>query len=104
MARLNGDEDFDHLVVGELRRLGHDVLTVQDAGRGNRRIEDSEALAFTIGQGRAVLTFNWRHFICLLHQSRSDFSILVCRRDEDAGTLASRIHHALMSLPDFRHQ
>jgi hypothetical protein len=30
MARLYADEDFPRPVVEELRRLGHDVLTVQD--------------------------------------------------------------------------
>lgn len=37
MARLYADEDFDYPVVEELRQLGHDVLTVPEAGPGRRR-------------------------------------------------------------------
>lgn len=33
MARLYADEDFPYPVVLELRRLGHEVLTVQEAGK-----------------------------------------------------------------------
>ena len=41
MARLYADEDFPLPVVEELRRLGHDVLTVQEAGRANQGIDDA---------------------------------------------------------------
>jgi Domain of unknown function (DUF5615) len=34
MALLYGDENFDYPVVEHLRLLGHDVLTVQEAGKG----------------------------------------------------------------------
>ncbi len=33
MAALYADENFDYPVVLELRRLGHDVLTAQEAGQ-----------------------------------------------------------------------
>jgi hypothetical protein len=38
MALLYADENFDAGVTAELRRLGHDVRSVQEAGRqvGNR--------------------------------------------------------------------
>jgi Domain of unknown function (DUF5615) len=39
MARLYADEDFPLPVVEELRRLGHDVRTVQEAGRANQGID-----------------------------------------------------------------
>ncbi len=45
MARLYADEDFPLPVVEELRRLGHDVRTVQEAGRANQGIDDAEVLA-----------------------------------------------------------
>ena len=61
MARLYSDEDFSYPVVAELRRLGHDVLTAQEAGQGNLGVTDSAVLAFAIAQDRAVLTFNRRH-------------------------------------------
>lgn len=37
MARLYSDEDFVYAVSEGLRALGHDVLTVQEAGCWHRR-------------------------------------------------------------------
>jgi hypothetical protein len=48
MARLYGDEDFSLPVVEELRRLGHDVLTAQEAGQANLGVTDSAVLALAI--------------------------------------------------------
>lgn len=42
MADLYGDEDFSFAVVEELRKLGHDVLTAQEAGQGNQGAADSK--------------------------------------------------------------
>jgi hypothetical protein len=36
MARLYADENFPQPVVMGLRRLGHDVLTVQEAGKAGQ--------------------------------------------------------------------
>ena len=44
MASFYADEDFDYPVVMELRQLGHDVLTVQEAGQAGQK--DSAVLAF----------------------------------------------------------
>ena len=62
MARLYADEDFPLPVVEGLRRLGHDVLTVQEAGRGNQGIDDATVLADAIADQRAVLTHNHADF------------------------------------------
>ncbi len=35
MARLYADEQFPYEVVEHLRDLGHDVVTVQEAGKAN---------------------------------------------------------------------
>ena len=52
--------------------LGHDVLTVQEAGQANQRIPDHhQVLEFAMGQGRAVLTINRDDFI-RLHRLRPD--------------------------------
>lgn len=37
MARLYANENFPLPVVTELRRLGHDVLTVRESGKAARR-------------------------------------------------------------------
>jgi hypothetical protein len=99
MARLYGDEDFSYHVVVELRRLGHDVLTVQEAGQANLGVPDSAVLAFAIAQDRAVVTFNRRHFISLHREVASHRGILVCTRDPDAVSLADRIHQAIIGSP-----
>jgi predicted nuclease of predicted toxin-antitoxin system len=65
VAALYADEQFPLRVVEILRDLGHDVLTVQEAG--NAGLPDEEVIAFATSQNRAVLTLNRRHFI-RLHQ------------------------------------
>lgn len=45
MARLYADENFPHPVVLELRRLGHEVLTIQEAGKAGQRVPDEMVLA-----------------------------------------------------------
>lgn len=58
MARLYADEQFPYEVVENLRNLGHDVLTVQEAGKANLKIPDDEVLAFaTPKQTMLVLLF-----------------------------------------------
>ena len=70
MARLYADEQFPRPVVEYLRRLGHDVLTVQAAGISGK--PDLEVLSFAIADQRAVLTQNRRDFV-KLHQFHPDF-------------------------------
>jgi sugar phosphate isomerase/epimerase len=96
-ARLYADENFKRAAVEELRRLGHDVLTVQEAGQqgGN----DPQVLANATALGRAVLTFNRRHFIRLHMQSSAHAGIIVCT-DAAAMALATRIDRAIQADPN----
>ena len=55
MARLFSDEDFPLPVVRELRRLGHDVLTVHDIGKANQRWPDDQVLSYARTESRGVL-------------------------------------------------
>ena len=57
---LYADEDFPFPVVEELRRLGHDVMTAQEDGR--TATADADILDHAHALGRAVLTYNRRHF------------------------------------------
>ena len=98
MAKLYADEDFDYPAVVELRRLRHDVLTVQEAGQAQQRTSDPAVLAYATSASRAVLTFNRRHFIKLHRQTASHSWIIVCTRDDDSVGLAGRIHRALGNL------
>ncbi len=50
MARFYANENFPQPVVVELRRLGHDVLTVQETGRADQAWPDKQVLAFALSQ------------------------------------------------------
>jgi hypothetical protein len=99
MARLYADEDFSYPTVEELRRLGHDVLTAQEAGEGDRGKTDNEVLAFAIAQARAVATVNCRHFVRLHRTAGSRCGIIVCSRDADHLALAARIARSIAAYP-----
>ena len=42
MDKLYADEGFPKVVTELLRQFGHDVLTVQEAGKANQRIPDNQ--------------------------------------------------------------
>jgi Domain of unknown function (DUF5615) len=46
MARFYADEQFPRAAANYLRLLGHDVLTVQEAGNANQKIPDDRVLAY----------------------------------------------------------
>ncbi|MCI0364127.1 MAG: DUF5615 family PIN-like protein [Phycisphaerales bacterium] len=104
MARIYANENYDFNVVVELRQRGHDVLTVQEAGNAGQGIPDPDVLAFAVSQGRAVLTFNRRHFIRLHRQVQPHCGIIVCTDDRDVVALADRIHQALLSCLNLDNQ
>jgi hypothetical protein len=97
MASLYADENFHFAAVEELRRLGHDVLTAQEAGQAGQKIPDPAVLAYVTRLGRAVLTHNRRHFIQLHKQTPVHGGIVVCTTDTDFLALAQRIHQALLT-------
>lgn len=100
MATFYADEQFSLKTTQHLRTLGHDVLTVQEAGNANRSIPDHEVLAFATGQNRTVLTLNRRDFIRLHQQTPDHAGIVVCKDDRDKQLLAARIDHAIqVELP-----
>jgi hypothetical protein len=98
MAKLYANENFALPVVEELRRLGHDVLTIHESGKAGRAMSDQEVLAFSCSEGRMVLTFNRRHFIRLHLLQHDHCGIIVCSVDTDLAGLARRIHEALGTL------
>ena len=102
MARLYADENYSKVVVIRLRLLGHDVVTVQE--RGNDRSPDPAVLAQGTAEGRAVLTFNRKHF-WLLHQTMPGHAgIISCTWDNDAAALAVRIHDRVTAVGDLTGQ
>lgn len=96
MARLYSNENFPLPVVQELRRLGHDVLTVQDTAQENRSIPDEEVLVFAHGQGRAVLTINRKDFLRLHLRASQHSGVILCTADRDFAGQAERIHNELV--------
>ncbi len=77
MARLYANENFPLPVVEELRRLGHDVLTIQETGRAGQSVPDEDVLALATADLRAVLTLNRKHFIHLHNANRDHEGIIV---------------------------
>jgi predicted nuclease of predicted toxin-antitoxin system len=98
MARLYANENFPRQVVEALRALGHDVLTVQEAGNAGEAIGDDQVLAFATERDRAVITVNRRDFIRLHALRPSHGGIVVCSQDPDTDRQADRIHQAIGSV------
>ncbi|NJL90347.1 MAG: DUF5615 family PIN-like protein [Coleofasciculaceae cyanobacterium SM2_1_6] len=96
MARLYADEQFPRIVVELLRNLGHDILTVQEAGKANQGISDEEVLAFAIRENRAVLTINRSDFIQLHNSQPNHLGIIVCTEDLNRQRLTMGIHEAIL--------
>jgi predicted nuclease of predicted toxin-antitoxin system len=102
MARLYADEQFPGRVVELLRALGHDVLTVQEAGNAGLKIPDEEVLAFAGSNERTVLTINRRDFF-RLHRLQPDHAgIIACKDDSDRQRMASRINEAIANEETLR--
>jgi hypothetical protein len=96
MARFYTNENYPFQVVTELRRLGHDVITSLDAGKANSAVPDAEVLAFSVAQGRILLTHNRRHFLRLhRHRTADPAGIVVCTFDPDFCGHAQRIDAAV---------
>ena len=90
MARFYADENFSYAVVKRLRALGHDLLTVQEAGEQGG--DDSRVLAYATSSGRAVLTFDRRDFERLHRAGPPHAGIVSCKGD-DPDILAERVDH-----------
>jgi hypothetical protein len=90
---LYADEDFPLPVVEELRRRGHDVVTVQEDGRTSA--PDPDVLARAHALGRAVLTHNRRHYARLHGLGAAHSGIVSATQDPDHPALAARIDAAL---------
>lgn len=98
MAKLYANENFPFAVVEELRRRGHDVVTIQETGKSGQRTPDSDVLDFAIADDRAVLTPNRRHFFRLHAEHPGHAGIIACTVDGDFIRQAGRIHEAIERL------
>jgi predicted nuclease of predicted toxin-antitoxin system len=96
MARLYMDEQFPKVVSQLLREMGHDVLTVQEAGKDNLGIPDEDVLSFAIAENRAVVTLNRDDFIRLHRADSQHHGIIVCTNDPDRPRMAIRLNDAIV--------
>jgi predicted nuclease of predicted toxin-antitoxin system len=104
MARLYANEHFPRAVVEILRSLGHDILTVQEAGKANHKIPDLQVLEFATQEERAILTLNRTDFL-KLHYNHPDHSgIIICRDDRNWENFANRIHQVITQVESFKGQ
>lgn len=95
MAQLYANENFPFPVVDELRRLGHNVLTMLDANQANLALPDKTVLDYAKKSERIIITLNRRHFIRLHNEFSDHAGIIVCSFDPDYAGLALRIHEAV---------
>src|ERR1700687_2667550 len=93
MAAFYADENFDYGVVERLRALGHNVLTVQEAGEQGR--DDARVLERATAEARCVLTFDRLDFKRLHGQNPAHAGIVSCTRDNDRDALPMRIDRAV---------
>ena len=98
MARLYADEHFPRIVSELLRTMGHDVLTVQEAGKANQGIPDDEVLAFAVSNARAVLTINRFDFVGLHRLQPNHAGIIVFSNDIDRNRIGSALTKLFLRL------
>lgn len=96
MARLYSNENFPLPVVEELRKLGHDVLTIQDTGRAGQKTPDRDVVAFAKTERRSLLTINRRDFARLHRQDPNHPGMILCTLDTDFAGQAKRIDQAIL--------
>jgi len=96
VARLLADENFPLPTVEELRSCGHDVLSLVETELGGQALEDERVVDLATRDGRAVMTFNRRHFV-KLHEvlAGKHAGIVVCSVETDFVRLAHRVHAAI---------
>jgi hypothetical protein len=104
VAKLYANENFPLPVVGGLRRLGHDVVTIQETGKAEQRGPDEEVLQSAVADDRAALTLNRKHFIRNHREQPSHAGIIVCTVDPDFARQAAGIHAAMEAVPDLHGQ
>jgi hypothetical protein len=102
-VRLFTDEMISPDLAVELRRRDYDAVSCHEVGRANQAIPDPDQLQYATDNGRAILTFNVRHFIGLDQQWRTDqrahAGIIVSPRIADLGHLLQCVARHLDTYP-----
>ncbi|NER45420.1 MAG: hypothetical protein F6J92_01670 [Symploca sp. SIO1A3] len=97
MFRFYANENLSALLVNELRRLGHDVLTSYEAGNANQGIADDRVLMTATANERCVVTFNRDDFLNLHRSGIKHGGIVVCKDDPDSEGQAQVLHNYLIT-------
>ncbi len=97
MARLYFNENFPLPVIEELRKLGHDVRTIQESGKSNQEYPDDEVLLAASADHRIVLTLNRKDFIRLHRDSPNHSGIIICTSDFNFVRQAQRIDEVIQA-------
>jgi predicted nuclease of predicted toxin-antitoxin system len=98
VAQFYADENFPLPVVQFLRQLGHDVLTIGEAGRANQQYSDAAVLQHAESINRCILTLNRKHFRRLHENGARHAGIILCTYDPDFGGQARRIDEAVATF------
>ncbi|MBE9033480.1 DUF5615 family PIN-like protein [filamentous cyanobacterium LEGE 11480] len=96
MFRFYANENLSAVLVDELRRLGHDVLTSYEAGNANQGIPNEQVLTTATDAHRCVMTFNRNDFVALHRSGIAHGGIVVCKDDRDRLAQAQVIHEQLV--------
>ena len=102
MADLFSDEDFPKEAIRHLRRMGHDVVTIQEAGWANKKFEDRHVLDYAHKLDRAVLTCNDKDFAKLHERTPDHPGIVSCPQKEHPAELARHIHQRLQQETELK--
>jgi hypothetical protein len=65
------DEHYSNVVASDLRKLGHDVIAVNDR-RDLRAMTDEELFAWAVAQGRWIVTENVGDFAPIMQEAWRD--------------------------------
>ena len=104
MGHFYSNENFPMPVVTQLRELGHNIVTIQERGRGGEAVSDPEVPRLANDEGRAVLTLNRKDFIRLHNESEAHAGIVVCTVAPDFAGQAIRIHEAITAYESLHGQ
>jgi hypothetical protein len=109
------DEDISDRVAVGLRARGVDAVSVHEIGRDNQRLPDDVQLAYAVGQGRVLVTYNRGDFQLLdvrwREEGRLHAGIFWCLEQTIARTdiggadprtpgSIGRVRHACRAVPD----
>ena len=102
MARFVADENFPGPVVASLRSLGHDVLTIREAGITG--CSDRTVLITATAGQRVVVTLNQWDYVKLHNLFPVHSGIIVCSENKEFVAMAQQIHAAVSRLPSLNNK